>query len=156
MATVGSVGGGWLSSFLMKKGWNVNTSRKTAMLICALAVVPIVFASRISSLWGAVALIALAVAAHQGWSANMFTIATDMFPSGAVGSVVGLGGMLGAVGGLTFAKITGYVLQWTGSYVSVFFIAGSAYLIALGIIQLLVPNLERAPLVGLIPSARGR
>jgi ACS family hexuronate transporter-like MFS transporter len=146
MATVGSVGGGWLSSFLIKKGWNVNASRKITMLICALAVVPIVFASRISSLWGAVALIALAVAAHQGWSANMFTIATDMFPSRAVGSVVGLGGMLGAVGGLTFAKVTGYVLQWTGSYVSVFFIAGSAYLVALGIIQLLVPKLEPAAL----------
>ena len=156
MATVGSVGGGWLSSFLIKRGWNVNASRKTTMLICALAVVPIVFASRISSLWGAVALIALAVAAHQGWSANMFTIATDMFPSGAVGSVVGLGGMLGAVGGLTFAKVTGYVLQWTGSYVSVFFIAGSAYLLALAIIHALVPRLERVPVPALTPSASGR
>ena len=155
MATVGSVGGGWLSSFLIKKGWNVNASRKTTMLICALAVVPIVFASRVSGLWAAVGLIALAVAAHQGWSANMFVIATDMFPSGAVGSVVGLGGMLGAVGGLMFAKVTGYVLQWTGSYVSVFFIAGSAYLLALGMIQILVPNLEPAEFSP-TPSAGGR
>jgi len=112
------------------------------MLACAVAVVPIVFASMVSSMWVAVLLIALAVAAHQGWSANMFTLATDMFPSSAVGSIVGIGGMLGAIGGLLFAKITGYVLQWTGSYMTVFFIAGSAYLVALGIIQILVPKLE--------------
>jgi ACS family hexuronate transporter-like MFS transporter len=144
MATVGSIGGGWLSSFLMNRGWTVNASRKTAMLVCALAVVPIVFASMVSSLWVAVSLIALAVAAHQGWSANMFTIASDMFPGAAVGSVVGLGGMLGAIGGLLFAKITGYVLQWTGSYMFVFIIAGSAYLVALAMIQALVPGLEPA------------
>ena len=144
MATIGSIGGGWLSSFLMKRGWTVNASRKTAMLICALAVVPIAFASMISNLWVAVGLIALAVAAHQGWSANMFTLATDMFPGAAVGSVVGLGGMFGAVGGLLFAKITGYVLEWTGSYLSVFIIAGFAYLVALAIIQALVPRLDPA------------
>jgi ACS family hexuronate transporter-like MFS transporter len=144
MATVGSVGGGWLSSFLLKRGWSANASRKTTMLICALAVVPIVFASMVSSLWLAVGLIALAVSAHQGWSANMFTIATDMFPSTAIGSVVGLGGMLGAVGGLLFAKITGYILQWTGRYILIFVIAGSAYLVALTIIQILVPRLEPA------------
>jgi ACS family hexuronate transporter-like MFS transporter len=144
MATVGSVGGGWLSSYLMRRGWTVNASRKTAMLTCALAVVPIVFVSRVSNLWVAVILIGLAVAAHQGWSANMFTIATDMFPAAAVGSVVGIGGMFGAIGGLLFAKITGYVLQWTGSYVTVFGIAGTAYLTALAIIQVLVPKLEQA------------
>jgi ACS family hexuronate transporter-like MFS transporter len=144
MATVGSVGGGWLSSFLIKRGWTVNASRKTAMLACAMAVVPIVFASTASSLWLAVILIGLAVAAHQGWSANMFTLATDMFPTEAVGSVVGIGGMFGAIGGLLFAKITGYVLQWTGSYMTVFVIAGSAYLVALAIIQALVPKLEPA------------
>lgn len=144
MATVGSIGGGWLSSFLIRRGWSVNASRKTAMLVCALAVVPIVFASMITSLWLAVALIALAVAAHQGWSANMFTIATDLFPSAAIGSVVGLGGMLGAVGGLLFAKLTGYLLQWTGSYTLIFTIAGSAYLIALSIIQMLAPKLAPA------------
>ena len=157
MATVGSIGGGWLSSSLIKKQrWSVNSSRKATMLICALAVVPIIFASRVSSLWAAVALIALAVAAHQGWSANMFTIATDMFPSSTVGSVVGLGGMLGAIGGLLFAKITGYILQWTGSYVSVFFIAGSAYLLALVIIQVLVPKLEPAEFGSPTLSALGK
>lgn len=146
MATVGSVGGGWLSSCLIRHGWSVNAGRKTAMLVCALTVVPVVFASMVTSLWRAVALIALAVAAHQGWSANMFTLATDMFPSRAVGSVVGLGGMMGAVGGLLFAKLTGYLLQWTGSYLVVFAIAGSAYLVALGIIQILAPKLEPAEL----------
>jgi len=144
MATVGSVGGGWLSSYLMRRGWTVNASRKTAMLTCALAVVPIVIVSQVSNLWVAVILIGLAVAAHQGWSANMFTIATDMFPAAAVGSVVGIGGMFGAIGGLLFAKITGYVLQWTGSYITVFGIAGTAYLAALAVIQALVPKLEQA------------
>jgi MFS transporter, ACS family, hexuronate transporter len=145
MATVGSVGGGWLSSWLIKRGWSVNASRKTAMLICALGVVPIVFASRASSLWTAVLLIGLAAAAHQGWSANMFTMASDTFPRRAVGSVVGLGGMFGSVGALLLAKITGYVLQWTGSYMSLFIIAGSAYLVALVIIHFLNPRLAPAP-----------
>ena len=146
VADVGSIGGGWLSSSLIKRGWSVNAARKTAMLICALCVVPIVFASRASSLWVAVALVGLATSAHQGWSANIFTTASDMFPRRAVGSVVGIGGMAGAVGGMLIAKVTGYVLQWTGSYVVIFFVAGSVYLLALGLIQLLVPNLEPARL----------
>ena len=146
VADVGSVGGGWLSSSLIKRGWSVNAARKTAMLICALCVVPIVFASRASTLWGAVALIGLATAAHQGWSCNIFTIASDMFPRRAVGSVVGIGGMAGSLGGMLIAKVTGYVLQWTGSYVAIFILAGSIYLVALGIIHLLVPTLEPARL----------
>ena len=137
VATVGSVSGGWLSSALIKRGWNVHSSRKTAMLMCALAVVPIVFASRASSLWSAVALVSLAAAAHQGWSANIFTLASDLFPRRAVGSVVGMGGMAGAVGGMLIAKVVGYVLQWTGSYMPVFMIAGSAYLVALLFVHLL-------------------
>jgi MFS transporter, ACS family, hexuronate transporter len=146
VASVGSIGGGWLSSFLLRRDWTVNAARKTAMLVCALAVVPIMFASGIDNLWGAVALVALATAAHQGWSANLFTFASDMFPKQAVGSVVGLGGMAGAVGGMLIAKLTGYVLEWTGSYVSVFIIAGCSYLVALAIVQLLVPRLEPADL----------
>jgi ACS family hexuronate transporter-like MFS transporter len=137
VATVGSICGGWLSSSLIKHGWNVHSSRKTAMLICALAVVPIVFASRASGLWTAVGLVSLAAAAHQGWSANLFTVASDLFPKRAVGSVVGIGGMAGAVGGMLIAKVVGYVLQWTGSYLPVFIIAGSAYLVALLFIHLL-------------------
>src|SRR5262245_57358431 len=144
MADVGSVGGGWLSSTLIRRGWTVNAARKTAMLTCALAVVPIVAAARVQSMWSAVALISLATAAHQGWSANIFTLTSDMFPRKAVGSVVGLGGMAGAVGGMLIAKLTGYVLQMTGSYTLVLTIAGVAYLLALGVIQLLTPNLEPA------------
>ena len=144
VADGGSIGGGWLSSTLIKRGWSVNSARKTAMLLCAVAVVPMVFASGASNLWAAVALVSLAASAHQGWSANLFTTASDMFPRQAVGSVVGLGGMAGAVGGLLIAKLTGYILQATGSYVPVFLIAAFAYLVALAIIQLLVPRLEPA------------
>ncbi len=144
LADVGSVGGGWLSSSLIRRGWTVNAARKTAMLICAAAVTPIVLAAHVQSMWAAVALISLATAAHQGWSANCFTLASDMFPRQAVGSVVGLGGMAGAVGGMLIAKVTGYVLQLTGSYVTVFWIAGVAYLIALAIVHVLAPKLEPA------------
>jgi len=144
VADVGSIAGGWLSSSLIKRGWTVNAGRKTAMLICALCVVPIVFAARANNLWLAVAIIGLAAAAHQGWSANIFTLASDMFPRRAVGSIVGIGGMAGAVGGMLIAKATGYLLQWTGTYVVIFIVAASAYLLALAIIQSIVPNLEPA------------
>ncbi len=144
IADVGSIGGGWLSSALIKRGWSVNAGRKTAMLVCALAVVPIVFAPKVASLWLAVGLVGLAAAAHQGWSANIFTLSSDMFPRRAIGSVVGIGGMAGAVGGMLIAKVVGYLLEWTGSYRAIFLIAGSAYLLALGLIHLLVPKLEPA------------
>ncbi len=102
------------------------------MLLCALAVVPIVFASQVTSLWAAVGLIGLAAAAHQGWSANLFTMSSDMFPRRAVGSVVGIGGMAGAMGGATLATLTGYILDRTGgNYMILFGIAASAYLVAL-------------------------
>ncbi len=144
IADLGSVGGGYLSSTLIKRGWTVNRSRKTAMLICALAVVPIVFASITSSLWVAVILIGIAAAAHQGWSANIFTLTSDMFPKQAVGSVVGIGGMLGAIGGMIMSPLVGWILDTTGSYVPIFIIAASAYLVALLIIHLLAPKLEPA------------
>ena len=142
VASVGSIGGGWLSSFLLRRGWSVNAARKTAMLTCALAVTPIMFASRAQSLWAAVALVSLAAAAHQGWSANMFTLASDMFPRQAVGSVVGFGGMAGAVGGMLIAQVTGHLLQWTGSYSVVFIVASLAYLLALAAIHLLTPRMK--------------
>jgi ACS family hexuronate transporter-like MFS transporter len=141
VADVGSIGGGWLSSTLIKRGWSVNAARKTAMLLCAVAVIPIIFASRASSLWVAVGLVALAASAHQGWSANLFTLTSDMFPRRAVGSVVGFGGMAGAVGGMMISIVVGEILQRTGSYVPIFFMAGFMYLIAFGIIQLLAPSL---------------
>jgi MFS transporter, ACS family, hexuronate transporter len=142
VADVGSIGGGWLSSTLIHRGWSVNAARKTAMLICAIAVVPIVFAANVQSMWGAVALLSLATAAHQGWSANAFTLASDMFPRQAVGSVVGLGGFAGAVGGMMIAKLTGYLLEVTGTYVTVFMMAACAYLTALVLVHLLSPKLE--------------
>lgn len=144
IADVGSVGGGWISSTLIKRGVTINKSRKTAMLVCALAVVPIVVASMTSSLWLAVILIGIAAAAHQGWSANLFTLTSDMFPKQAVGSVVGIGGMSGAIGGMFIAPLVGYILQSTGSYLPIFIIAASAYLFALMIIHLLAPRLEPA------------
>lgn len=147
-ADVGSIGGGWLSSALIKRGWTINAARKTAMLVCALCVVPIVFVVQTSNVWVAVALLSLATAAHQGWSANLFTTTSDMFPRRAVGSVVGIGGMAGAIGGMFIAKAAGYILQWTGSYLILFIMAGSAYLTALLLIQLLAPRLTEANVEG--------
>ena len=144
IADVGSIGGGWISSHLIKRGWTANGARKLAMLICALCVAPIAFAASGLGKWTAVLLISLAAAAHQGWSANLFTLASDMFPRRAVGSVVGIGGMAGAVGGMFIAMLVGAVLQATGSYVPIFIIAGSAYVAALVIIHLLVPTLKPA------------
>jgi ACS family hexuronate transporter-like MFS transporter len=146
VADGGSIGGGWLASLFLKRGWTVNRARKTAMLCCACCVVPVTFAANVKSLWGAVALVSLAAAAHQGWSANIFTLASDMFPRRAVASVVGIGGFGGAVGGMLIATFTGFLLEFTGSYVPVFIMAGSAYLLALLIIHLLAPRLQPAPL----------
>lgn len=146
MADVGSVGGGWLSSSLIKRGWSVNKGRKTAMLICAICVVPIVLVSQASELWMAVALLSLATAAHQGWSANLFTTASDMFPRKAIGSIVGLGGMGGAIGGMFIATLAGFILQLTGSYMVLFAICGFVYLIALFIFNRLAPQLEQVEL----------
>src|SRR5215510_703102 len=143
IADIGSIGGGWLSSTFIKRGWTIDRSRKTAMLICALMVTPIIFAANVKNLWAAVALIGLAAAAHQGWSCNLFTTTSDMFPRQAVGSVVGIGGMAGALGGATMAVATGVILQSTGqNYSIVFMIAGTAYLVALLVIHVLEPNLE--------------
>jgi ACS family hexuronate transporter-like MFS transporter len=143
-ASVGSIFGGWLPAKFLKAGWTVNRARKVAMLICAAGVVPIVMVARVRSLWAAVALISLATAAHQGWSANLFTLASDMFPQRAVASVVGIGGFGGAIGGMCIATFTGFLLQLTGSYVPIFVIAGSVYLIALVFVQLLAPHLKPA------------
>ena len=143
-ASVGSIAGGWLSSFLLKRGWSVNASRKTALLACALAVVPIVLAARTHNGWFAVCLVALAAGAHQGWSANIYTLASDMFPRGAVASVVGFGTLLGSLSGMFMAELVGFILQRTGSYVPLFLLAGSAYLVALAAVQILSPKMTRA------------
>src|SRR5258706_1397525 len=146
IADIGSVAGGWLSSSLIQRGVSVNAGRKIALLACAVSVVPIAFAYRVSGLWPAVLLIGLAAAGHQGFSANLFTLTSDLFPSRAVASVVGIGGMAGALGGMLIAKIVGYALQWTGSYRVPFLIAASAYLAALAWIHLLSPTFAPAEL----------
>jgi ACS family hexuronate transporter-like MFS transporter len=142
MSDVGSVGGGWLSSSLMKRGWSINKARKTTLLICALLAVPVMFAANVDNLWTAVLIIGVATAAHQGFSANLYTLPSDVFPRGAVGSVVGIGGMLGAFGGMVFSKYIGQVLDKIGTYTPIFIVAGSAYLVALLVIHLLTPKME--------------
>jgi ACS family hexuronate transporter-like MFS transporter len=141
ISDLGSIAGGWFSSSLIRRGVSVNAARKWAMFLCALCVLPIACVYRLSGLWPATVLIGLAAAGHQGFSANLFTLSSDLFPSRAVASVVGIGGMAGAIGGMLIAEIVGHVLQWTGSYMVPFFIAASAYLMALLFIQLLSPKL---------------
>jgi len=144
ISDIGSVGGGWISSTLLRRGFSANAARKLAMVICAVCVTPISMAYRVSSLWQATFLIGLAAAAHQGFSANLFTLTSDMFPSRTVGSVVGIGGMAGAVGGMLIAEIVGHALQWTNSYAIPFFLAASAYLVALLVIHAMSPRLQPA------------
>jgi ACS family hexuronate transporter-like MFS transporter len=140
MTSVGSIGFGYLSGAMIKRGMAVNKSRRLAMLICALLVVPVITAASVTDMWLAVIIIGVAAAAHQGWSANIFTTASDMFPKKAVGSVVGLGGFAGSVGGMLLLTGSGYIVEGTGSYIPLFIICGSAYLIALGIMTLLLRN----------------
>jgi MFS transporter, ACS family, hexuronate transporter len=142
LADVGSVAGGWLSSFLLHRGKTVNLARKTALLVCAVGVVPIIFASTVDSLWAAVLLIGLAAAGHQGFSTNLLTLPSDMFPAKVVAFVAGIGGAAGALGGMLIAEIVAHILEWTGSYRIPFFIAGSSYLFALAVMQLLAPKLQ--------------
>ena len=133
LSDVGSVGGGWLSSRLMHRGMSVNSARKITMLICALCAVPVAFAAFASNVWLAVLIIGLATAAHQGFSANLYAFPGDVFPRGAVGSVVGIGGMI-------MAKYAGFVLEKIGTYTPIFIVAASAYLVALLVIHLISPK----------------
>jgi ACS family hexuronate transporter-like MFS transporter len=142
LADVGSVGGGWLSSWLLKRGWTPNAARKTALLVCALCVIPVAAAPVVSGKWTAVLLISLAAAAHQGFSANLFTLTSDMFPRRAVGSVVGIGGTAGAVGGILMQLASGRIKDVTGSYLIMFLIAASVYVLSVLVIHLLAPRLE--------------
>ncbi|MBE7169327.1 MAG: MFS transporter [Williamsia sp.] len=146
---IGSIGGGALSSWLIKKGWPVYKARKAALLVAALAVVPILVTRYTDNMWLVVALISLSVAANQAWSANIFTIVSDMFPGKAVSSVVGLGGMAGAVGGVLFESMIGYVLEFfkqaghivTG-YNIIFLICGTSFGVAWLVIHWLTPKME--------------
>jgi MFS transporter, ACS family, hexuronate transporter len=141
-ADAGSIGGGWLSSRLIQRGWTVNRARKTAMLACACCVIPILFVPVVDGLWSVVGLIGMATAGHQGWSANLFATASDMFPKQAIASVAGIGGMAGAMGGMLIAVTAGWILEATHSYVSLFIIAASAYPLALLLLHLAAPSLE--------------
>lgn len=141
-SSVGSIVGGWLSGKLITHGWSVNRARKTAFFLCALCTLPAAAIPSIDNVWYAVALLSLATAAHQGWSANLYTLVSDVFPQSAVGSVTGFGGAGGALGGMLFSLVVGAILQATGSnYTTLFIMAGSFYLIAFGLIQLLTPKM---------------
>ena len=146
ICSLGSIGGGWLSGRFIKRGWTLNAARKTAMLVCALCVAPVVCAPFCKSMWLVVALVGLATAAHQGWSANLFTVVSDMFPRSAVGSVVGIGSTVGMVGSMLMQIGTGYIVQFTHSYVPLFIVGGCAYLSALAVLQALSPRLAPADL----------
>ncbi len=148
VSDVGSVLGGWSSSALIARGFTVNAARKTVMLVCALSIMPVLYAVRTHNAWVAVALISVAAAAHQAFSANLFTLPSDMFPRFAVGSVVGMGGAAGGLGGFIIANTVGHVLQNTGSYLIPFIIASCAYLVALALIHILSPHLEPAKIDG--------
>ena len=151
--TLGSIGGGYLSSYLIRRGWAVFKARKASMLFFALCVVPIMTAQFAGNVWIAVALISLAAAAHQAWSANVFTTVSDMFPKNAVSSVVGIGGMAGSIGGMLFPLLVGNLLDHykaagniTIGYNILFVICGFGYLLAWGMMHLLAPKMERVKL----------
>lgn len=146
VSIVGGIYGGYLSGALIKRGKSVGTARKTALLVCALAILPIILVPFLNNLWLVVALVCLAMAAHQGWSANLFTVPSDLFPKAAVASVVGIGGMLGSAAGAGFDVFVGHIVQWTHSYVAVFAICGCAYLVALLLLHLITPTYQPANL----------
>jgi ACS family hexuronate transporter-like MFS transporter len=149
LSDVGSVGGGWLSSRFMQRGWSINRARKTTMLVCGLMALPVAFAGQASSLWLAVLIIGIATAAHQGFSANLYTLPSDVLPRGAVGTVIGIGGMLGGIGGMVMSKYAGYVLDKIGNYTPIFLVCSVAYLLALTVVHVLMPRMTRVQ----IPAA---
>jgi ACS family hexuronate transporter-like MFS transporter len=153
MAGVASVFGGWLPMWFVSRGWNIVRARKTSMLIYASVPLLVIFAQAAGSynMWFAILIIGLAASAHQAWSANLFTTVSDMFPNGLVASVIGIGGMLGAIGGMLVSKLAGLLFDHykalghiqTGYYI-MFFISGVAYLVAwFFMFRLLVPKMPR-------------
>jgi ACS family hexuronate transporter-like MFS transporter len=142
VSSVGGIGGGWLSSYFIKIGKSVDFARKTTILIFALLAVPVFLLSYFSNLWLAVALISLATSAHQAWASNIFTVVSDIYPKNAVGSVTGLAGFSGAIGGIIFSPLVGLILDRTGSYFVVFSIAGCAYLLAWLCLKIFIPKIE--------------
>jgi MFS transporter, ACS family, hexuronate transporter len=154
VSAVGSIGGGWLPAPFRRAGLSQKGARFAAMLVCAALAVPIFMAGSLHSEWTAIGLLSLAAGAHQGWSANLFTTASDMFPRSCLGAVVGIGGMAGSAGGALFAFFVGHVLQRTHAYTILFFVAASVYLLALFVMRLLAPELEMAEITSrsLVPK----
>jgi MFS transporter, ACS family, hexuronate transporter len=142
MADVGSLGGGLLSSFMLRHGATVNRARKSAMLLCGACALPIMFAPGVFNLWGAVAIVGLAVAGHQGFSSNLYTLCSDLFPKRVVASLAGLGGFCGYVGASVFQAFTGNWVQHMHNYYGPFFCAAIVYVVSLGIMHLISPNLQ--------------
>lgn len=142
VSSVGGIMGGWLSSKFISKGHSVDYARKTTILICAIIVLPVMLVSQVHSLWSAVALVSLAAAGHQGWASNIFTVISDIYPKKLVGSMMGLSGFAGAIGGALSASFVGLVLQSTGSYTLIFMIASSVYIINWLIIKLFIKKIE--------------
>jgi len=140
LSDIGSIAGGWLSSRMIARGASLGRARKLTMLICACLVVPIMGAMFADNLWLAVGIVGLATAAHQGFSANIYTLPSDLFPRSAVGTVIGFGGTIGAVGGMAMSRYAGWVLDVVGSYTPIFVVAGSVYLVAVAAVHLLVPD----------------
>ena len=143
----GSIAGGWMSSALLRAGFSLNAARKMTMLLSAFLVLPIMGAMFVDDLWFAVAILGLATVAHQAFSCNLFTLPSDVFPRRAIGSVVGIGGTAGAIGGMLMAKYAGFVLDGMGSYTPIFVVAGFSYLAALLAIQVLSPRYAPANVV---------
>jgi len=152
ITTVGSIFGGWLSGYFIKKGWAVNKSRRVSMLVFALLPLPVVFAQALGqcSMWFAVLIVGIAAAAHQAWGANLMTTVSDMFPKHAVASVMGLGGMVGGISGFLMSQGVGWLLDYyrnnnsieTGYYV-IFLLCGTAYIIAWTLFNILAPKMKR-------------
>ena len=141
IASVGGIAGGWLPGWLLGRGWTVNAARKLSMLACAVAVLPIYLAPHVTQIWLAVLIVGLAGSAHQGWSANQFSFASDTMPKHAVGSLVGLGGFVAYFTGGFMTEIIGLILKTTGSYTSIFAAASVMYLAPLFLMHLLVPRI---------------
>ncbi len=143
LADAGSILGGYISGYFMRQGWTVNKARKMTLLFCALIILPVCYVAITDNKWVAIILIGLGAAGHQAWSANIFTLVSDVMPKKATASVVGIGGMVGAVAGMIADKLLGSVLDQAGNsgYFYAFLVAGSCYLVILGIVHLMMPKM---------------
>ncbi len=153
VSSVGGIGGGWISSHFIKKGRSVDFARKTTVLMCALIILPVILVSQVAHLWLAVALISLAAAGHQGWASNIFTIVSDIYPKNTVGSVMGLSGFMGAIGGALSASFVGLLLESTGSYFLIFLVASTVYLLNWVILKIFIKDIQP---IALIPGSVGK